>query len=366
MRPHRCDFALRPNLDAALAEFPVGIPAKLFAELRQNVFARMHKHEPKHFLFEIWIEPQRDTQAIVNADDSFNASKTSTGDHECEQGRTFGTCTFGIRFFQMCDQSVTQLDRVAKRFHCQRPLCYTGQVEKVRYRSERQNKMIVFERVRVPIKSMRNNDLFFIDVDLVHITAEKIHAANHFADRINDVRQIQIARRDLVQHRCEQKKVLAIDHRDFELRIATLLKFKRRVKPTEPAAKNENTCLVRHNRGILRQEQSVPVEAAHLATTLETDIRVACAAARHRKFRRRDRVQPRSDAGRLAGEIWHALLLLLRMWSRGRAPMLQQMRQSTRARPYPDDKQNLWRASRLHSAARIPVRRERASATRSA
>ena len=206
----------------------------------------MHKHEPKHFLFEIWIERQRVAQEIVNAGDSFNASKTSTGDHECEQRRTFRTCTFGIRFFQMCDQSIAQLDRVAKRFHCQRPLCYTGQVEKVRYRSERQNKMIVFERVRVPIKSMRNNDSFFIDVDLVHVTAEKIHAANHFADRINDVRQIQIARRDLVQHRREKEKVFAIDNGDLKARISALLKLQGRIKPTEAAAENKDTSFVRH------------------------------------------------------------------------------------------------------------------------
>src|SRR5439155_3854666 len=99
-------------------------------------------------------------------------------------------------------------------------------------------------------------------------------------------------------------KVLSIDHRDFELRIATLLKFKRRVKPAEPATENEDTCLVRHNRGDLRQEQPVPVEAAHLATTLETGSRVVCAAVRRRRFLRCDRVQPRSDVDRLAGEIW--------------------------------------------------------------
>src|SRR5881392_1669941 len=259
MRPHCCDFALRPNLDAALAEFPVGIPAKLFAELGQNVFARMHKHEPKHFFFEIWIERQRVAQEIVNAGDSFNASKTSTGHHECEQGRTFPTCTFGIRFFQMCDQSVTQLNSVAKRFHCQRPLCYPGQVEKVRYRSERQNKMIVFERVRVPIKSMRNNDLFFIDVDLVHVTAEKIHAANHFADRINDVRQIQIARRDLVQHWREKEKVFAIDNGDLKARISALLKLQGRIKPTEAAAENKDMGFVYHT-GICRDKNGMLTE----------------------------------------------------------------------------------------------------------
>jgi len=40
--------------------------------------------------------------------------------------------------------------------------------------------------------------LFALDVDLVHVATEKIHAANHFSHGIDDIRQIQIARRDLV------------------------------------------------------------------------------------------------------------------------------------------------------------------------
>src|SRR5262245_6553501 len=46
----------------------------------------MHKHEPKHFFFEIWIERQRVAQEIVNAGDSFHTSKASTGDHELSRG----------------------------------------------------------------------------------------------------------------------------------------------------------------------------------------------------------------------------------------------------------------------------------------
>src|SRR5438552_13209510 len=106
--------------------------------------------------------------------------------------------------------------------------------------------MIVFERVRVPIKAMRNNDLFFVDIDLAHIAAEKIHAANHFTDRINDVRQIQIARRDLVQHSREKEKVLASDNCDLKARLSALLKLQGRIKPTEAAAENKDTRLVRH------------------------------------------------------------------------------------------------------------------------
>src|SRR5215217_5122020 len=100
---------------------------------------------------------------------------------------------------------------------------------------------------------MRNNDLFFVDVDLVHVTAEKIDAANHFADRINDVRQIQIACRYLVQHGCEKEKVFAIDNGDLKARISALLKLQRCIKHTEAAAENKDTRLVRHTDDLSRK-----------------------------------------------------------------------------------------------------------------
>src|SRR5207245_6784288 len=103
-----------------------------------------------------------------------------------------------------------------------------------------------------------------------------------------------------------------------------------------------------------------------LTTTLETGSRVVCAEVRRRRVLRRDPAQRDSDARTVVEEIVRAPSFVQQRSHHARAPMLQQMRQSTRARPYPDDKQNLLRASRLDSAARIPVRRERASATRSA
>jgi hypothetical protein len=47
--------------------------------------------------------------------------------------------------------------------------------------------MIVFERVRVPIESMRDDDLFLVNIDLLHVAAEEIRAADHFSDGIDDV-----------------------------------------------------------------------------------------------------------------------------------------------------------------------------------
>src|SRR6266567_7915136 len=98
----------------------------------------------------------------------------------------------------------------------------------------------------MPIEAMRDNDLLFVDVDLVHVPAEEIYVPNHFADRINDVGQIQVARCDFVQHRSEQEKVLAINNRDFELRVSTSLELQRRIEPAETAAENEDTRFLAH------------------------------------------------------------------------------------------------------------------------
>src|ERR1700747_918498 len=98
------------------------------------------------------------------------------------------------------------------------------------------------------MEAVRNHHLLALDVDLVHVATEKIHAADHLANGINDVGQIQIARRDLVQHRSKEKKVLAINDRDFKARIIALLEFQRGIKSAKAAAENEDTRLVCHFR----------------------------------------------------------------------------------------------------------------------
>src|SRR5215467_9773959 len=98
----------------------------------------------------------------------------------------------------MRDQSVAQLDCIAERLHRQGAFGDAGKIEEIRYRPERENEMVVFERVRVSMEAMRNHYLLALDVDLIHVATEEIPAANHFSDGIHDVGQIQIARRDLV------------------------------------------------------------------------------------------------------------------------------------------------------------------------
>src|SRR5262249_22994535 len=194
----------------------------------------------------------------------------------------------------MSDQSVTQLNCVAERFHCQRALCDSGQSEEIRYRSECENKMVVFDCVRVPIESMRDNNLFFLGVDLVHIATEKIHVANHFPDRINDVCQIQIARGDLMQHRREKKKVLAINDSHLKPRVPKLFELQRCVKPAKAATENEDTGFVTHRNRV--KGHSAPVGVIRLTTMPGMGSRGECEAVQRHKFPICDPVRSDLDA----------------------------------------------------------------------
>jgi hypothetical protein len=53
------------------------------------------------------------------------------------------------------------------------------------------------------------------------------------------VSEIQVARRDLVQHRSKQEKIILAHHGDFKIGIAPLLEFKGRVNPAKSASQNQ-------------------------------------------------------------------------------------------------------------------------------
>jgi len=75
---------------------------------------------------------------------------------------------------------------------------------------------------------------------LLDCSLNKLRATQQPADGADDVRNVQIARGDLVQHRCEQKKVLTIDERRLQIRPPgqTLFQFQGGIKAAEPVAQN--------------------------------------------------------------------------------------------------------------------------------
>src|SRR5947207_11648596 len=90
------------------------------------------------------------------------------------------------------------------------------------------------------VETVRDRHTLALDVDLVHIAAKKVYMTKHLTNGVNDVRQVQIARGDLVQHWGEQKKILPVYNSHFEPRIATLLELQRGIKTAKSPAENED------------------------------------------------------------------------------------------------------------------------------
>src|SRR2546422_10807758 len=102
--------------------------------------------------------------------------------------------------------------------------------------------MIVRELVLVIFLAVRDQNLLSLEVDLFYGSVEETHAAEQLPDRIDDVRRIEIAGGDFVQHRREEKKVVTVHQGHLDLRIACQAFFDLEggVKSAEAAAQDQN------------------------------------------------------------------------------------------------------------------------------
>src|ERR1700747_209371 len=127
---------------------------------------------------------------------------------------------------------------------------HSGKPIGVRDGPQAENQKIKLEGVRMMIEAMGNNDPLLLEINLIHFPRQEVHMAQHFADRIHNCREIQIAGRDFVKHWREQKKVLAIDECDFDRRITGkfALQFHGHREAGKPAPHNEYSlwCFVFH------------------------------------------------------------------------------------------------------------------------
>jgi hypothetical protein len=99
--------------------------------------------------------------------------------------------------------------------------------------------VLKFEHVIVTIKAVKNGNRPIAQIDLLDFAVNEINTPQDLAHRIDDVSEIQVARRDLVQHRSEQEKIILVDHSDFKIGIAPFLEFKGRVNPAKTASQNQ-------------------------------------------------------------------------------------------------------------------------------
>ena len=86
-----------------------------------------------------------------------------------------------------------------------------------------------------------------MEVNAVHVTLKELNTFKKLADRIDDVRHVQIAGRDLVKHGRKEEEIVVIDERDLDVRIPSDGPFhlKCGVQTAKATAKNDNPFL--HN-----------------------------------------------------------------------------------------------------------------------
>src|SRR5437660_5599200 len=69
--------------------------------------------------------------------------------------------------------------------------------------------MVVIDLLWVAAVTAQNQDPLVWQVNLVHVTHQYLDLMEQLPKGIYDIRDLEVARCDLVKHRCEQEKVIA-------------------------------------------------------------------------------------------------------------------------------------------------------------
>ena len=99
--------------------------------------------------------------------------------------------------------------------------------------------MFKFDYMTVTIKAMENGNGVISQIDILHLAVNEIHMFQDFAHRINDVSNVKVACRYLMQHGGEQKIIIPAEHGNFKIGITALLEFKRRIDTAKSSTKDQ-------------------------------------------------------------------------------------------------------------------------------
>ncbi len=209
----------------------------------------MDKDDPKHVLSQVRVGWQCTADEIVDSRNRLHTRKTTACDNKRQQ-RLFHFAAIAVRFFQVSDKMIPQPHSVAQRLHCQRGLFQTRKPIVIRDGAKPEHQIVILHSVLVMIEPMGNHDFLLLGIDPQDFTGEKVDAPQHFAQRVHDRREIQVAGRDLMKHRGEQKEVIAIDEGNLDGRILSelLLQLHGNGKTSKTPAENEYalSCYVFH------------------------------------------------------------------------------------------------------------------------
>ncbi len=81
-----------------------------------------------------------------------------------------------------------------------------------------------------------------LEVHRLHLALDELHPPEEFPDRVHDVRHVEVAGGDLVEHGREEEEVLAVDERDLEARVMgqSFLEMEGGVDAAEPASQDQD------------------------------------------------------------------------------------------------------------------------------
>src|SRR5690349_5404271 len=104
--------SIQQNFDSPFGQLLLSVAAQLFAKFRKNHLAGMYEHNSQHAFSKGGVVSDGFAKKIIDASDCLDASETAARHDESEQRATHISRTLGACFHQMCDEAITQVNRI--------------------------------------------------------------------------------------------------------------------------------------------------------------------------------------------------------------------------------------------------------------
>src|SRR5262245_38116803 len=148
----------------------------------------MHQNHSQFALVDASIVARDLAHEVVQLGGNLNAGKASAGDYKSEElTPQRNVVFFDGGLFKSSDHVVAQLDRVGKVLERHRVLGQPAQSTKVRYIPHRQNKVVIFDRVRVRAKPLTCSDCLGIKIDRLDVPHVEVGARQKPSNRADGV-----------------------------------------------------------------------------------------------------------------------------------------------------------------------------------
>lgn len=100
---------------------------------------------------------------------------------------------------------------IAQRFHCHGLVLKLGHAEEISHRSQSEDEIVVFKLMTMALRTVDDGHGFRDEVNALDFPMKKLTVAQQLPERVDDVCHVEIASRDLMQHRSEEGEVLPIN-----------------------------------------------------------------------------------------------------------------------------------------------------------